>query len=346
MSSSHRRSSDPLLVVIDADIRNRTINCLLVAVFKNLVRNERSNFFFLAIGRGAEHSGLISRSIICGCGLLLFACSRDSNEFSASDSVDVDLDTALAGIARDNMQSHLNFLAADEREGRMTGSDAYQESAQYVADQFEAMGLEPGGTDGWMQPVPFITRMLDVENSGVILHQSAGDVTLEWANDMIIYADKLREQNRIRADVVFAGFGVHAPELGYSDFDGIDVSGKIVATFRRAPATFPSTERAHFSSGRTKAEELVRRGAIGQITLMSRLSERLDPWANWTKNLGTGYSQVHIQGKYLVTCGNKNDKNIIYCLDPETGKEKWTYSYPCKETDKFKGSFQSPIIFE
>ena len=206
---------------------------------------------------------------------------------TASASVDVDLDIALAGISRDKIQSHLNFLAADERKSRKTGSDGYDESAQYVTGQFAAIGLEPGGTDGWMQPVPFITHMLDVEKSGVILHQSTGDVTLEWASDMTIYADKLRDENRIRAEVVFAGFGVHAPELGHSDFGGIDVSDKIVATFRRAPATFPSTERAHFSSGRTKAEELVKRGSIGQITLMSRLLERLDPWENWTQNLGT-----------------------------------------------------------
>ena len=219
--------------------------------------------------------------------LLLFACSKVSNKIPENGSAESGFDTALASISRDNIQSSINYLAADEREGRMTGSRGYNESAQYVADKFAAMGLEPGGTEEWLQQVPFITRMLDVENSGVTLHKSTGDVNLEWAKDQIIYADRLRAENRIRAEVVFAGFGVHAPELGYSDFDEIDVSGKIVATFSGAPATFPSTERAHYSSGRTKAAELVRRGAIGQIGLMSRLAERLDPWENWTQNLGT-----------------------------------------------------------
>ena len=219
--------------------------------------------------------------------LLLFACSKVSNKIPENGSAESGFDTALASISRDNIQSSINYLAADEREGRMTGSRGYNESAQYVADKFAAMGLEPGGTEEWLQQVPFITRMLDVENSGVTLHKSTGDVDLEWAKDQIIYADRLRAENRIRAEVVFAGFGVHAPELGYSDFDEIDVSGKIVATFSGAHATFPSTERAYYSSGRTKAAELVRRGAIGQIGLMSRLAERLDPWENWTQNLGT-----------------------------------------------------------
>ena len=112
--------------------------------------------------------------VVMTSALLLFACSKDSNDSPASDSVDVDLDIALAGISREKIQSHLNFLAADERKGRKTGSDGYDESAQYVTGQFAAIGFELGGTAGWMQPVPFIARMLDVEKSGVILHQSTG----------------------------------------------------------------------------------------------------------------------------------------------------------------------------
>ncbi len=210
---------------------------------------------------------------------LLFACSNDPNAIPENGSGDTGLDTALASISRDNIQSSLDYLAADEREGRMTATRGYDEAAQYVADRFAALGLEQGGTDGWFQEVPFITRMTDIENSGVTLHKNDGDVDLEWGKDVIIYADRMREENHVRAEVVFAGFGVHAPELGYSDFEGIDVRGKIVATFSGAPATFPSTERAHFSSGRTKSAELASRGAVGEIGLMSRLEERRDPWA-------------------------------------------------------------------
>jgi len=211
--------------------------------------------------------------------LLLFGCSRDSNEIHETSSADSGLDAALATVSRENIQSSLNYLAADEREGRMTGSRGYDEAAQFVADQFAAMGLEPGGTDAWFQQVPFITRETDIENSGVTLHLSNGDVDLEWGKDVVIYADRFREETRVRAEVVFAGFAVHAPELDYSDFEGIDIRGKIVAYFSGAPATFPSTERAHFSHGRTKAEELVRRGAIGEIGLMNRLQQSRSTWS-------------------------------------------------------------------
>ncbi len=105
--------------------------------------------------------------------LSLFACSKDSTEIPEYSGAEAGLDDALATISRENIQVSLNYLAADEREGRMTGSRGYDESAQYVADQFAAMGLEPGGIDGWLQPIPFVTRMLDPENSGAVLHKRA-----------------------------------------------------------------------------------------------------------------------------------------------------------------------------
>ncbi len=68
--------------------------------------------------------------------LLLFGCSKDSNDISENGRAEIGLDTALATISRNNIQLALNYLAADEREGRMTGSRGYDESARYVADRF------------------------------------------------------------------------------------------------------------------------------------------------------------------------------------------------------------------
>lgn len=204
--------------------------------------------------------------VLCSSSML-FACSEnatDINEASDSESV---INTALSTITRDNIQSSLDYLASDERAGRLTGSLGYDDAAKYVSDQFEAIGLEPGGAEGWYQQVPIITRLIDSENSGAILHKNTGDVALKWNEGVSIYADRLRDDTRVKAEVVFVGFGVHSPENDYSDYDDIDVEGKIVAFFRGAPASFPSTERAHFSSGRTKTTELVGRGAIGSIQL-------------------------------------------------------------------------------
>jgi hypothetical protein len=221
------------------------------------------------------------------CAPLLFSCSKSSDQIADNVNPALNLNAALAMISEHNMQASVNYLAADAREGRMTGSPGYDEAAHYLVEQFTAIGLEPAGTDGWMQQVPFITATVDPENSGVTLHKGTGDVKLVWKENLIVHADRLRPQNRVRAEVVYVGFGVHAPELGYSDYEGIDVSGKIVAMFTGAPATFSSTERAHYASGRIKTAELARRGAVGDIELMSRLEEKRKPWKEYTRNLGT-----------------------------------------------------------
>jgi len=243
------------------------------------------SFTFIAMSI-KEHS-LLRVLVMMTCAFVLFSCSKSAHEVVGNGNSEFNLNAALLLISEDNMQSSVNYLAADARQGRMTGSRGYDEAAQYVVEQFTAIGLEPAGTDGWMQHVPLITAMLDPDNSGVTLHKGAGDVELVWKENLIVYADRLRPENRVRAEVVFVGFGVHAPELGYSDYDGIDVSGKIVVMFGGAPATFSSTERAHYASGRTKVAELVGRGAIGEIELRSRLEEKRSPWGEYTRNLGT-----------------------------------------------------------
>jgi hypothetical protein len=111
--------------------------------------------------------------------------------------------------------------------------------------------------------------------------------------------DDLRDETSVTAEVVFAGFGVHAPELNYSDYEGIDVRGKIVAVFGGAPASFPHNERAFYSSNRTKAEEMVKRGAIGRIGLRSRVDQKRVPWERLTLNAGIlqGMSWINLSGE-------------------------------------------------
>src|SRR5690606_20456548 len=83
---------------------------------------------------------------------------------------------------------------------------------------------------------------------------------------------------QVTAPAVFVGFGVHAPGLGYDDFGGIDLRGKIAVVLRGAPPAFAATQRAHYSSGTEKATELVRRGAVGMITIVTPRDEARSPW--------------------------------------------------------------------
>ena len=226
--------------------------------------------------------------------LLLAACEK-----KAADEVFVDENTAIDTISKEALANHLAYLADDAREGRMAGERGYDEAAQYVADRFAEMGLTPGGDDGWYQQVPLISYRIDEESTTLIAHRDGEDTELQYKEHFVMGGDKVREDTTVRAEVVYVGFGVHAPEVGYSDYDGVDVEGKIIALFGNAPATLPSEERAYYSSGRTKAEEAVRRGAIGMIGLRSRRFDEFVPWERIKAQAGArpGMAWVTLTGE-------------------------------------------------
>lgn len=234
---------------------------------------------------------------------LLAACG---GEAAREDSADVAgaapdaVDAGLAVIDAARIEQHVRFLADDARLGRMTGTAEYDEAANYVAEQFAAIGLEPGGEDGdWFQAVPLLANRIDVDTATVVYHKDDVEQAQRWKEDFVMGGDKVRPETEIRAEVVFVGFGVHAPELDYSDYDGIDVEGKIIARFGGAPATFPHNERAYYSSGIVKAREAVERGAVGVISLRSRTDQKRYTWKRVSENAGVrpGMTWVNLSGQ-------------------------------------------------
>lgn len=258
----------------------------------------RPDFNFISTGVGPLNRKmlfiLLSATICFGCGR-----ATDEPQPGSADVATVnDVDAGLAAITRENLERHLQFLADDARRGRMSGEPGYDEAAHYVADQFESLGLEPAGRDGWFQQVPLLTNRIDIESAAVTVHSDLGDKGLEWKKDFVMGGDAVRDETQVRAEVVYAGFGVDAPELGYSDYEGVDVRGKIVAIFSGAPAIFPHNERAYYSSGRTKLDEMVKRGAVGYISMRSRVDQKRRTWEVVTLNAGVtaGMSWINLSG--------------------------------------------------
>jgi hypothetical protein len=194
---------------------------------------------------------------------------------------------ALDVLGADALRAHYEYLADDAREGRLTGTPGYDDAAAYVAKRFEALGLEPGGEDGWYQQVPLQTYQIDNESVQFVAHRDSGDRAYTYRKEFSAYGDIVREETAVSAEVVYAGFGVHAPEFGYSDYDGVDAAGKIIAIFDGAPPSLSHNERAYFSSSESKFKEAVRRGVVGVILLRSRRSQENHPWERVEASAGT-----------------------------------------------------------
>lgn len=204
-----------------------------------------------------------------------------------SGGADVPLDSpeveaALAAIDAGAIEHHIRVLADDSLEGRAPGTSGFAGAARYVEDVLEGLGLEPAGEDGtFRQPVPLRHGTVVESESGMVVHTPDGDRTLLYDLDFYLAADPLRETVTIEeAPVAFVGFGVSAPDLGYDDYADIHVEGKVVVWLSGAPATFPSNERAYYSSGATKSAAAIRRGAIGMLTFWAPD----DPRFRWDVN--------------------------------------------------------------
>jgi hypothetical protein len=225
--------------------------------------------------------------------LTLAACSKDAQEQPQQAASALDL------ITMEALEAHVAYLASDELEGRLTGEPGYDAAAEYVAQQFATLGLEPGGDDGWYQQVPLITYKADPDSTTLVAHRDGKDTEFVYKEHFLMSGDKVRSETFVRGEVVYVGFGVHAPEFGYSDYEGIDVKGKIVAGFSNAPAALPHNERAYYASRQTKTREAASRGAIGSIGLISRRAETYYPWERMRNQFGNspGMEWVTLTGE-------------------------------------------------
>lgn len=194
-------------------------------------------------------------------------------------------DTAIRPEA---LRAHMVFLASDGLEGRRTGTRGYDVAAAYVATRFEALGLKPPYGTGYYQPVPFREGVVDLARAELTLRQGGEERRLKPGEDFLPFANLAVSQAQIEAPVVFVGQGVSAPERGHDDYAGVDVRGKIVLLTAGAPASFPSEERAHYSSARNKRDNAVAHGAAGVLSFLLPEDQRRYPWDRMRHQLTRG----------------------------------------------------------
>jgi Zn-dependent M28 family amino/carboxypeptidase len=207
--------------------------------------------------------------------LLATACGGEGNDAVPLDSPDVV--AALAAVDAGMIEEHIAVLAHDSLEGRAPGTRGYEGGARYAEETLRDLGILPAGENGtYRQAVPLRRSTVVESESSMSVWTPAGNTELVYDLDYYLGADPLRETTEVdAAPVSFVGFGVSAPALGYDDYAGIDVEGKVVVFLSGGPTAFPSNERAYYSSGATKSAEALRRGAIGTMTFWAPDDPRL-----------------------------------------------------------------------
>lgn len=161
----------------------------------------------------------------------------------------------------DAFRSHVAFLSDDLLEGRNTGERGYEIAARYVATQLAGLGLKPGADGDWFQTVPFVEYKLSDAPASVTI----GRKNFPNRTDVTIGASP-GGASSIEAPVVFAGYGIDAPQEGLNDYAGLDVKGKIVAVLSGAPKGTRSDLASHFNSEKRRMAQA--HGAVGLVTIL------------------------------------------------------------------------------
>lgn len=169
-----------------------------------------------------------------------------------------------------DLEPNLITLSSNEFMGRMPFTEGEKITTSFLESEFKKLGLEPGNGDSFFQDVPMVS-ITSQPSQSMEMKSSKGSLNLEGLKDFVIWTQRTDSLVEVKdAELIFAGFGIVAPEYGWNDYKNIDVQGKIVVVLVNDPGF--GTEDASLFKGNTmtyygrwtyKYEEAARQGALG-----------------------------------------------------------------------------------
>jgi len=177
--------------------------------------------------------------------------------------------------------AHIKVLSSDEYEGRAPGTKGEELSVNYIQDQFKKLNLKPGNPDGtYVQKVPLV-GILGAELKPLTFTKGPRKQTLKWADEVVAWTKHVADGASIaNTDVVFAGYGVEAPEYNWNDFKDADVKGKTIIVLVNDPAVpdpanpakldpnvFKGDAMTYYGRWTYKFEEGARKGAAAVLVV-------------------------------------------------------------------------------
>ncbi|HQH19644.1 MAG TPA: hypothetical protein PKZ43_08820, partial [Bacteroidales bacterium] len=140
--------------------------------------------------------------------LILFVTSCQQR-INSSDGLD--------SLNAERLKNHIRVLASDSLMGRMPLTLGEEKTIRYIEEQYKAIGLEPGNNDSYIQEVP-MANILAIASPEMIVTSKKNTFTLNAFTDYVVWTNKTEKQIVIdKSELVFAGYGVVAPEYNWND---------------------------------------------------------------------------------------------------------------------------------
>ena len=184
------------------------------------------------------------------------------------------IEILTAEISKETLGKHIEVLASDDFQGRMPFTEGGQKTTAYLEQEFKKLGLQPGNGDSYFQDVPMVEiDGTPSEKMNIVGNNQRFD--LELLKDYVVITSKTDAEISLEnSELVFAGFGIVAPEYGWDDYAGIDWEGKIAVVLVNDPGfesgdknLFKGNEMTYYGRWTYKYEEAARQGAAGILII-------------------------------------------------------------------------------
>ena len=185
-------------------------------------------------------------------------------------------------FSKERIRADIAYLADDLLEGRNAGDRGYDLAARFVAARYEALGLTPGGTEGFYQNVPFSMIRMDPAKPSALTIRGKRFTT---GNDIIIGPSALTPSLDQTAEAVFVGYGLESAAHQLDDYRGLDVKGKVVVYLYGTPADLPSDVAATLND--KKLEVAAAKGAVGAMMIATPAILDRYPWEKILEGVDT-----------------------------------------------------------
>lgn len=173
------------------------------------------------------------------------------------------------------MRETIRTLSSDEFEGRGPGTAAEPKTLEAIIARFKAAGLQPGNKGQWLQDVPTAT-IKAINKSPLTVTGGAQVLTFQPSSDFVAGSYRITPHTEVKdSELVFVGYGINAPELGWNDYAGIDMKGKTAVILVNDPdyamegenGLFRGRRMTYYGRWTYKFEEAARQGATGALII-------------------------------------------------------------------------------
>lgn len=228
------------------------------------------------------------------------SCTSKKSPFTEEDGLSV--------FNADTLKKHISVLASDDFMGRKPFTEGETKTVAYLQEQFKQMGLETGNGDSFIQEVP-MANILATAAPSMQVKSAKGTFNLKAFDDYIIWTDKTDSSISLNnADLVFAGYGVVAPEYNWNDYAGLDVKGKVVMVMVNDPGfwigdttLFKGKAMTYYGRWTYKFEEAARQGAKACLIIHNTAAASY-PFSVQQNSFNTTRLKLDNRGKNIPNC--------------------------------------------